>query len=81
MGWILTIIAGGIAGFIAEKIMKFDTGLLMNIVLGVVGALLMNLILGTLLGVAFAGFLGTIIMGIAGACILIYGYRMIQARG
>jgi uncharacterized membrane protein YeaQ/YmgE (transglycosylase-associated protein family) len=43
-GWIMTIILGAIAGWIAEKVMKFDTGLIMNIVLGVVGALLGQLI-------------------------------------
>ena len=38
-GWIImTIVLGGLAGWIAEKVMKFDTGLIMNIVLGVVGA-------------------------------------------
>ena len=29
-GWILSIILGAIAGWIAEKIMKSDHGLLMN---------------------------------------------------
>ena len=32
-GWIMSIIIGALAGWIAEKVMKFDTGLLMNIVL------------------------------------------------
>ena len=36
-GWILSIILGAIAGWIAEKIMKSDHGLLMNIILGIVG--------------------------------------------
>lgn len=35
IGWIMTIILGALAGWIAEKVMKFDTGLLMNIVLGI----------------------------------------------
>ena len=26
-GWIMTIILGGLAGWIAEKVMNFDTGL------------------------------------------------------
>ena len=36
-GWIASIILGAIAGWIAEKIMKTDTGLLMNIIVGIVG--------------------------------------------
>jgi hypothetical protein len=45
-GWIMTIILGGLAGWIAEKVMKFDTGLIMNIVLGIVGAIVGNFLLG-----------------------------------
>ena len=38
VGWIAAIIVGGIAGWLAERFMKSDMGLLMNIVLGIVGA-------------------------------------------
>ena len=38
VGWIAAIIIGGIAGWLAEQFMKSDMGLLMNIVLGIVGA-------------------------------------------
>ncbi len=82
MGWIAAIIAGGIAGFIAEKIMKFEIGLLMNIVLGIAGALLVNVILNALGVPMFGpGFINYMIKGIIGACLLIYGYRLIKARG
>lgn len=37
VGWILAIILGGLAGWIAEKIMHSNMGLLMNIILGIVG--------------------------------------------
>ena len=47
-GWIMTIIIGALAGWIAEKVMKFDTGLLMNIVLGIAGAIVGNFLLGLL---------------------------------
>ena len=36
VGWIMTIIIGGIAGWIAEKVMRSDMGLIMNIILGIV---------------------------------------------
>ena len=45
VGWIMTIILGGLAGWIAEKIMKSDMGLIGNIILGIVGALVLNAIL------------------------------------
>ena len=38
VGWIAAIIIGGIAGWLAEQFMKSDMGLIMNIVLGIVGA-------------------------------------------
>jgi len=38
VGWIAAIIIGGFAGWLAEKFMKSETGLVMNIVLGIIGA-------------------------------------------
>ena len=38
IGWIAAIILGGIAGWLAERFMKSDMSLLMNVVLGIVGA-------------------------------------------
>ena len=70
---------GGLAGWIAEKVMKFDTGLIMNIVLGVVGAVVGNYVLG-LLGIGLGGLLGQLIVAVAGACVLILAYRAFQGR-
>ena len=78
-GWLMTIILGGLAGWIAEKVMKFDTGLIMNIVLGVVGALLGNWLLAVA-GIALGGLLGQLIVAVAGACVLILAYRAFQGR-
>lgn len=79
IGWIMTIILGALAGWIAEKVMKFDTGLLMNIVLGIGGALVGNFLLAAL-GLAFGGLIGQLVVAVAGACLLIYVYRMIKSR-
>ncbi len=78
-GLIMTIILGALAGWIAEKVMKFDTGLVMNIVLGIAGAVLGNFILGAL-GISFGGLIGQLIVAVAGACVLIFAYRMIKSR-
>ena len=79
VGLIMSIIIGGLAGFIAEKIMNFDTGLVMNIVLGIVGALVGNLLLG-MIGIHMGGWLGQLIVAVAGACLLIYAYRAIKSK-
>jgi uncharacterized membrane protein YeaQ/YmgE (transglycosylase-associated protein family) len=78
-GWIMTIILGALAGWIAEKVMKFDTGLVMNMVLGIAGALLGNFALG-LVNIGLAGILGQLIVAVAGACVLIMVYRALQGR-
>ena len=52
MGWILIIIVGGILGWLASIVMRTDAqqGLLLNIVVGIVGALLGGLLLAPLIG-------------------------------
>jgi uncharacterized membrane protein YeaQ/YmgE (transglycosylase-associated protein family) len=53
MGILLIIILGGLAGWIASKLMNRDAeqGILLNIVVGIVGAFLANLILLPLFGI------------------------------
>ena len=38
VGWIAAIVIGGLAGWLAEMFMKSNMGLLMNIILGIIGA-------------------------------------------
>ena len=78
-GWIMTIILGGLAGWIAEKVMKFDTGLIMNIVLGIAGAVVGNYVLGRM-NIGLGGLLGQLIVAVAGACVLILAYRAFHGR-
>ncbi len=81
-GFFMTLIIGGLAGFIAEKITKSTHGLLTNIVLGIAGAVFLKFVLG-LLGVRlmFAGwFFGNLIVATAGAVALILIWRAIKGR-
>ena len=78
VGWIAAIVIGGIAGWLAEQFMKSNLGLLMNIVLGILGAIVANAIL-SVVGVNLGGgWLGYLIAGFVGACILIGGARAIR---
>ena len=79
IGWIAAIIIGGIAGWLAELFMKSDTGLLMNIVLGIVGAAIASAIL-SFFGIVLGGWLGYLIAGFIGACILIWIVRVVRGR-
>ena len=65
------------AGWLAEMFMKSNMGVLMNIVLGIVGAVVANALLG-LFGVVLTGWLGHLIAGFIGACILIAIARMFR---
>ena len=52
INWIIIIIVGGILGWLASIVMRTDAqqGILLNIVVGIVGAILGGLLLGPLLG-------------------------------
>lgn len=80
-----TLLIGAIAGWIAEKIMKADHGLLTNIVVGIAGSFAGGFLanaLGLRLTEIFHGwFWGNLIVSVIGACILIAIYRAIRARG
>ena len=78
VGWIMTVIIGGLAGWIAEKIMKAEHGLLTNIVLGILGAVVLNLLLEWIIGWEAVGWISNLVIAIVGACILIWGYRAVR---
>ncbi len=82
VGWIMTVILGGLAGWIAEKIMKSDMGIIGNIILGIVGAVVLNAILRGLdmLPAGGGGLIAQLIIAVVGACILIFGWRLIRGR-
>ena len=77
VGWIAAIIVGGIAGWLAEQFMKSQMGLVMNIVLGIIGAAVASFLFN-LVGVSLGGWLGYLIAGFIGACILIFAARAIR---
>jgi uncharacterized membrane protein YeaQ/YmgE (transglycosylase-associated protein family) len=77
VGWIAAIIIGGIAGWLAEQFMKSDMGMLMNIVLGIVGAAIASAIL-SVVGIDLGGWIGYLFAGFIGACLLIWIVRAIQ---
>ncbi|CAN7277312.1 GlsB/YeaQ/YmgE family stress response membrane protein [Rhizobium rhizogenes] len=79
VGWIAAIVIGGLAGWFAEMIMKSDTGIIMNIVLGIVGALVASWLFGILgLTLPFNALVNYLITGFIGACILIFVGRLIR---
>lgn len=78
IGWIAAIIIGGLAGWIASNFMKSDTGIFVNIILGIIGAAIASFIFG-FFGVSFGGWPGYLVSGFVGACILIWAGRLIKS--
>lgn len=79
VGWIAAIIIGGLAGWFAEMFMKSNTGLFMNIILGIVGAIVLNAILQALnIGAFGVGWVAYLITGFIGACLLIWVGRLVR---
>ena len=71
LGWFAAIIVGALAGWIAEKIMKTDHSLIVNILLGIFGAIVFNFILTLIFGSTLGGWIGQLFVGTVGACLLI----------
>ena len=68
---LIAIIIGAISGYLASLIMKSSGSLVRNIILGIVGGFVGSLIL-SLTNITFSGYLGTIIVSVLGACLVIW---------
>jgi len=73
MYWIVTIIVGGIIGWLASMLMKTDKqmGILANVVVGIVGSSI-GFWLAGMLGFAAYGPIAQWAVSIAGAALLIF---------
>ena len=79
-GFIAWIIIGIIAGWLAEKIMKRDHGLLTNLIVGVVGALIGGFLLSFFLDTAGGGWWFTLFTAILGSVILLTVVGKVQNK-
>ena len=72
MGIIWTLIIGGLAGWLAGKIMKGEGyGIIVDIIIGIVGGWLGGWVFG-LLNIEAGGLIGELITAVVGAIILIW---------
>ena len=79
VGWVGYIIIGAIAGWIGGKIMRGGgAGILMNIVIGVVGALLGGFLLSFFVNTAGGGWWFTLFTAILGSVILLWILGMVR---
>ena len=79
MGFLLWIVVGILAGFIAEKVTKSDHGLLTNLAVGLIGAFVGGFI-ADFAGIRFAGsvFIDTTIVATLGAILVLFVYGKVK---
>ena len=79
MGWIIAIIVGGIAGWLASMVMARDAsmGILWNIIVGIIGAIVGGWIAAAV-GVGTATWLSWFIFAIIGGIVLVALMKLLQ---
>jgi uncharacterized membrane protein YeaQ/YmgE (transglycosylase-associated protein family) len=83
MNLIIYLIAGAIVGYIASRIMKTNSqqGLILDIVVGVVGAFIAGYFISPLLGVGTindAITIPTMLVTLIGSVVLLWIYKMVR---
>jgi uncharacterized membrane protein YeaQ/YmgE (transglycosylase-associated protein family) len=73
------IIIGIAAGWIAEQLMGRRHGILTNFLVGIAGAFL-GAFVANALGIAFAGFWGSLIVSAIGATLLLWIFSLFRRR-
>ena len=79
VGFIGAIIIGIFAGWLAEKIMKRDHGLLTNLIVGLVGSLLGAFVVG-IVGLKAGGWITSLLVSTLGAVLLLWLWGLIKKR-
>jgi uncharacterized membrane protein YeaQ/YmgE (transglycosylase-associated protein family) len=72
MNWIITLVIGGVIGWLASLVMKTNAqmGLLGNVIVGIIGSSLGFWIAGAL-GIGPTNTIGAYLVAVAGAAVLI----------
>ena len=87
MNFIIWLIVGGIVGWVASLIMRTNgqQGLILNVIVGIVGAFVAGLLLTPLLGIGTINqsdfSLPAFIVSVVGAVILLAVVSLFQGRG
>jgi len=81
MHFIVYLIIGGIAGWLAGKIMSgHGYGPIVDVILGVAGGLLGGWIIAVVLGIQTTGLIASFIVALIGACILVALLHLIRRQ-
>lgn len=78
MSFLMLVIVGAIAGYLATRALKLEVSPLVTVAIGIAGALVGGFLLQVALGIL--GFLGGIIGAVLGALLLIWIYQSVQTK-
>jgi len=78
-GWLLAIIIGVAAGWIAEQVTGRRHGILTNLIVGLLGALL-GWFVADMVGIPITGWLGSLVAATGGAVVLLFLFGLIRRR-
>ncbi len=79
VGIIGVVIIGLLAGWIAERVMNRSHGLLVNLIVGLVGAVVGGFLAG-LFGFTYYGWLGSLVVATIGAIVLLFLLSLVSGR-
>lgn len=75
--WLIYLGIGAVSGWLGSKLVGSNTGLLANIILGIIGSVVGGYLLGSKLG---GGLLGTILTAAIGAAIVLFIVNLISGK-
>ncbi|ACM36511.1 MULTISPECIES: GlsB/YeaQ/YmgE family stress response membrane protein [Rhizobium/Agrobacterium group] len=78
VGWLTAIFVGGLAGWLAGKLMDMRFGIFMNIVIGIIGSVIANAIFRRFDIFVASDWVGYLITSFIGACILLFVAKLVR---
>jgi len=81
MGWLAWLIVGAIAGWLASKVMRTSQGLLIDILVGIVGAFIGGFLFNQFGTAGVTGFnVWSVFVAFTGAVVLLAVIRLLSGR-
>jgi uncharacterized membrane protein YeaQ/YmgE (transglycosylase-associated protein family) len=80
VGFLGMLVIGFLAGYVAEKAMNRNHGLFTNILVGIAGSFVGGTLAGVL-GLNYQGFLGNLIVAVAGAVVILWIFGRARQSG
>jgi uncharacterized membrane protein YeaQ/YmgE (transglycosylase-associated protein family) len=80
VGFLGMLVIGFLAGYVAEKALNRNHGLFTNILVGIAGSFVGGT-LASVLGLNYQGFLGNLIVAVAGAVVILWIFGRARQSG